>query len=262
MQGRCKRLLPVHSIPNNDDRATMERLAAIFVFLTLLTAGRPALAETPESTGTLFRIAILTPAIPEKLTIVTGDLIPLMDLGSAVFDNNRNARLTKLAKDQGYNVAEHFMEQARGAFADVGYDAVAMPIKRSRHSSSGAISREELPERIDGRTLLDVDFQHIGVTAPNMRLSAYEPSARIRYRLIAPTGSLFQSSRVIYYCRPGLNCMVAPAFAPMMAELDTSDCKFATYSALERDSARLWSCVDGMLRKLAEKIALDIKVKG
>ena len=225
----------------------------------VLTSGRPS--QTPAATPptstvprALPRIGILTPALPEKILVYAGKMI-LIDIPGGIADKRNTAQFAKLARDEGYDFGERFIQQAVLALTAAGFDAIAMPITRGPRNE--AVTRDELPENIDGRVLIDANFEELGIVS-FLRGGSYQPTSKLLYRLVSPAGSLQQSSRAIYYCRPGMLCTTLKKYADLRTEIDTSNCLFETASALSKESSRVWSCMDGMMRKIAEKIARDI----
>jgi hypothetical protein len=202
-------------------------------------------------------MAVLTPAVPDTFVVYAGDVfIP----AESLLDSKKNDKLRKLAQSSGFSVADRLRAQVLAVLRKDGWDAVEMDMTRAAVGTP--VRRESYPADSNGRLMLDVKVQLVGLVAGWGRLSSYRPDITVSYRLLTKDARLLRPSLAIYYCHAGFHCAPGATPSRMATVDDKSDCTFANFSAVENEPARMWACFDSAFVKIAEKLVADLDESG
>lgn len=225
-------------------------LALLGAAIVLPSAAHSAAERSP--------LAVLTPAVPQTFVVYAGDLfVP----AESLFDSKKNDKLQKLAQSSGYSVADKFRAQVIQALRTDGWDVLELDMTRPAVGAS--VRRENYPADPNGRPMLDLTVQAIGLVAGRWgRLSSYRPLINVSYRLVDKDGHLLRPSLPISYCHPGLLCAPGAVASRMAAVDEKLDCAFGSFSAVESEPDRVFACFDSGLVSIAQKLAADLNESG
>lgn len=174
--------------------AAAHPLAAVLILVAMSFSGLSHADPAP----TQRKIAVLTPAVPDKFLVHAGDLLP----HESIYDAKKNGKLRDLAMASGFSVSERVSAPALEALRSWGWDAELRSMPRI--AVGGPVRRENYPTDT-GRLMLDIKVQLIGVRAGSFwgRLGPYTPVVEVKYVVLDAGGRLVQPSQNVYYCHSG-----------------------------------------------------------
>lgn len=233
------------------------RLAAAYHFavvLILFAMSFSGLARAEHPAPQQKKIAVLTPAVPDRFLVHAGDLLP----HESIHGGKKNDKLRDLATASGFSISERVSAQAIKALHSWEWDAELRSMPRI--AVGGPVRRENYPTDTVG-LMLDIKVQLIGVRAGSFwgRLGPYTPVVEVKYVVLDAGGRPIQSPRNVYYCHSGPHCDRGGRFSTVLVADERSNCAFANFEAIEQDPARLWRCFDVAFERIIEALVVDPK---
>lgn len=223
---------------------------------------QPAFAQAPTDAPAPEVIGILTPGIPKSLQIDrTIDSAAQLTLGlSAAMGMNKAEALTEQANRDGFDAGARLMDHLMTAFAARSLPATRIDISRPASVDPQPLTRDRIPDDAAsgaGR-LLDVSVTGLGL---DVRGPMVETFAKASYRVVGVRGGLLQSSRIVNVNAVDHVGTVTPSWKPPAPPREAlpvaRECRFQFRFDQDKDSVRLWQCLDQALADIATRIAED-----
>jgi hypothetical protein len=215
--------------------------------------------------------SVLTPSMDGQFFVATqlnlNAVYPLIGLPSDLVNRSRTGQLRKILQTAGYDPARTLADRLIQRLVAAGYSAVHEPIKRKPAGSVQSLSWSDLPEKLQGRFLLDLNIRWICLCSPTSYLKAY-PGISISWRLLEPPQELVLPSRNLdYYHIPwdppkrwttGAEAQRAepPPYPPVTV---SEGCGFGSLDETKENPAQLLGCLGEAFDVAVERLVIDLK---
>ncbi len=209
-------------------------IAALGAAVVLALPVRLAAEEVVAAPAVPIEYSILTPALEGKYFVYSYDqwYLPLLP-GFA--NTARTKALRKLVDQERYKATDHFALQLKDALQSAGYAADIEFVPRAPDGTAHGLSRADLPEHPQGRYLIDVTMQSVGLGAMS-NFTHWEPYVLLTWRLVASSGHIIGLPHK-YEHRPDHS-------KDNEKNQRTRDCELPSFFSLMDDPAPLWACFD------------------
>jgi hypothetical protein len=225
-----------------------------------------AVSEQAESPPAI-EFSVLTPAMEGRFVVATGFdftmlVPPYLEL-SKLAGGAKSGRLRALVARHKYRPERTIAERLVDALNAASYQAVHEPIARKPAGSIQSLAWSDLPERPQGRLMLDVTIRWICLCSEVAFTKLY-PGIALSWRLLDARRSVVQPTRTMTYLHSPLSMQTkkprsAPDRNPVAVreyppEKISESCGFSSVAAAEESPEVLWGCFgeayDAALRRL------------
>jgi hypothetical protein len=202
--------------------------------------------------------AILTPDFPREWGVLAQSMGPLdLALGrlNPAPQTGKAKELNKMLVQHKIDFAQRFNAAIELAIQQRQKTFVKAPIVRSSKRLKEGIAREEIPEHVDAKYLLDITVTGVDLLRKTAA-GEYRPLVGVSYRLLDTSGVPIDGTyRVFYDPAPYTGDGKSPPNKPHLKYVETDpECVFATMDDLESRLTRFQQCLDGVLREIATEI--------
>ena len=236
-----------------------------------LLCGSRAISSLADEDSARPDFSILTPAIQGRYFVssqadVTALIPPYMEIGKLA-TGGRTKQLRALVEREGYDPAPVLADRLVNALARSSYQAVHEPIPRKSAGSLQTLSWSDLPEKPQGKLMLDLTVQWICLCADIM-FSKYYPAISMSWRLLDPADEVVQPSRTLTYYhfpawynekqRQAAEAREAPPPA-YPVETVSESCGFKSVKTVEQNPEVLWDCFGEAFDAAARRLVVDLQ---
>lgn len=230
------------------------------------------LAETPDSDAAI-DFSVLTPAMEGKYYVASGiDLTafvpPYLALGE-LGKGRRSEQLRALVAREGYEPERTIAERLIDRLGEASYRAAHEAIRRKPAGSVQSLSWGDLPERPQGKFVLDLTIGWICLCA-DIAFTKFYPAISLNWRLLDPARQevVLPTRKLVYHhfpswYRQGKSQRPTDAGAGTAPEYPVEDvaesCGFNSVKEAEENPAMLWGCFGEAYDAALRRLVIDLR---
>lgn len=213
------------------------------------SGAEPATAPTTTAAAPV-EYSLLLPGVAGHYIVATSfDVLNMFGLSSYA-NSPRSHSLRAAVQRDGFDAAQSLAIALEAELAAAGFATDVEPVPRAAAGKPQRLTRGDLPPSPQGRYLLDVVIDRIGLTAESNG-DPWEPAFALHWRVLRPNGELVVPTHVYIH---------GPRLKRADERSRTRNCNLPSFKAAMADTGPLWACFDRGLREASRSLIPEIRV--
>jgi len=193
--------------------------------------------------------SLLLPGVAGHYIVATSfDMLNMVGLSSYA-NSPRSQSLRAAVQRDGFDAAQSLAIALEEELEAAGFATEVEPVPRAAAGKPQRLTRGDLPTDPQGRYLLDVVIDRLGLTAESNG-DPWEPAFALHWRVLRPNGELVVPTHVYIH---------GPRLKRADERSRTRNCNLPSFKATMADTGPLWACFDQGFHDASRKLIPEIR---